>query len=72
MSQAQLALGHVDSVIKAIASSCCLKDAISVICYIVVPQHKSLVEDIFRENFVRINRGLQPFHVMMQFMNEYS
>ena len=65
MSQAQLALGHVDSVIKAIASSCCLRDAISVICYIIVAQHKSPVEDIFRENFVRINRGLQLSHVML-------
>ena len=59
MSQAQLALGHVDSVIKAIESSCCLGDAFSVICYVVMEKHKSIVEDVFWEYFVGINRSLQ-------------
>jgi len=65
VSQAQLALGHVDSVIKAIASSCCLRDAISVICYIIVAQHKSPVEDIFRENFGSDANNLPVFQVIV-------
>ena len=61
LSQAQLALRHVDRVIKAIGTSCCLRDAMLVICYIVVPDHTSLVEDMLNESFVSRN---SPFNAV--------
>ena len=53
-AQAQLALHHVDKVLQATDPSCSLKDATLVICYIVVPEHKSTIESIFKQHTVSL------------------
>ena len=58
--QAQIALRHVDRVIKSIAAPFSLRNAMLVVCYLVIPDHRSLIEDVFKEYFVRIHKIYKP------------
>ena len=54
-NQALLALQHVDRVLRATVASFSLRDAVLVICYVILHDHVPLVEKVFKEYLVSLH-----------------